>query len=62
MVQISLKKATHILAQPGLVTVSKAEAARLCALGVAEPVKEAEPAPVKEMPKKRAKKAEPEAE
>ena len=57
MTQIKLKAATHIYAQPGLVTVSDAEAARLCALGVAEPVKEAEPKPVKETPKKTTKKA-----
>jgi hypothetical protein len=56
MVQIKLKTATHILAQPGMVTVSETEAARLCALGVTEPVKEAEPKPAKEEPKK-AKKA-----
>lgn len=56
MAQINLKTATHIYAQPGLVTVSDAEAARLCALGVAEPVKEAEPEPVKETPKKTTKK------
>ena len=56
MAQINLKSATHIYAQPGLVTVSDAEAARLCALGVAEPVKEAEPEPVKETPKKTTKK------
>ena len=57
MAQIKLKTATHIYAQPGLVTVSDAEAARLCALGVAEPVKGAEPDPVKETPKKTTKKA-----
>ena len=56
MTTVILKKATHIHAQPGEVNVSEAEAARLCALGVAE-VKPAEkPEPKKEV-KKTTKKA-----
>lgn len=35
---VMLKTATHIHALPGAVSVSDAECARLCALGVAEPV------------------------
>lgn len=38
MKTVRLLTATHIHALPGTVTVSDAECARLCALGVAEPV------------------------
>lgn len=57
MAQIKLTAATHIYAQPGLATVSDAEASRLCALGVAEIVTEekAKKAPKKATKKKPAK-------
>lgn len=45
MPKVKLRNATHIYAQPGIVTVSEAEAARLCSIGVAEL---AEPEPVQE--------------
>jgi hypothetical protein len=61
MKTVLLKTATHIHALPGTVSVSDAECARLCALGVAEPVaepvKEVEAEPVKEAPKRTRKKA-----
>ena len=53
MAQIKLTTATHIYAQPGLATVSDAEASRLCAIGVAEIVTEEK---AKETPKKATKK------
>lgn len=63
MPKVNLRNATHIYAQPGIVTVSEAEAARLCSIGVADlaeetgPEKAEEPAePVKKT--KKAKKAE----
>lgn len=43
MPTVKLLTATHIHALPGVHSVSDAECARLCALGVAEPVN-AEPA------------------
>lgn len=43
MPTVKLLTATHIHALPGMYSVSDAECARLCALGVAEPVV-AEPA------------------
>lgn len=42
MATVNLLTATHIYAQPGLVTVSDAEASRLCSAGVAVPVEETE--------------------
>ena len=62
MKTVLLKTATHVHALPGTVSVSDAECARLCALGVAEPVVETvEPAveaeQVKEAPKRTRKKA-----
>lgn len=59
MTSVILKTATHIYAQPGEVTVTEAEASRLCALGVAELKAEAtsEPAETpKPEPKKEVKK------
>ena len=56
MTTVILKTATHILAQPGEVKVSETEAARLCALGVAEAKPEPKPEPKKEV-KKTTKKA-----
>lgn len=57
-VAIRLTTATHIYAQPGLVTVSEAEAARLCSIGVAQVVEaEAKEAPKKPAIKKTNKKA-----
>lgn len=60
MPKVNLRHATHIYAQPGIATVSEAEAARLCSIGVAdlaEPETAEEPAePVKKP--KRTKKAE----
>lgn len=60
MPEVKLRNATHIYAQPGIVTVSEAEAARLCSVGVAElvvtePIQEdEEPAePVKKPRKKK---------
>lgn len=38
MKTVLIKTATHIHAEPGLHSVNDAECARLCALGVAEPV------------------------
>ena len=62
MKTVLLKTATHVHALPGTVSVSDAECARLCALGVAEPVAEtvkpaADAEPVKEEPKRTRKKA-----
>ena len=61
MPTVKLLTATHIHALPGVHSVSDAECARLCALGVAEPVaepvKKVETEPVKEEPKKTRKKA-----
>lgn len=61
MTSVILKTATHIYAQPGEVTVTEAEASRLCALGVAELKAEATPEPAKtpkpEPKKKTTKKA-----
>ena len=63
MKTVLLKTATHVHALPGTVSVSDAECARLCALGVAEPVAEtveeptADAEPVKEAPKRTRKKA-----
>lgn len=63
MPKVNLRHATHIYAQPGIATVSEAEAARLCSIGVADlveadgPETAEEPAePVKKP--KRTKKAE----
>lgn len=56
MTEVILKKATHIFAQPGEVTVTEAEAARLCMLGVAE-MKKPEPEAAPEAKKKTTKKA-----
>jgi hypothetical protein len=69
MTSVILKTATHIYAQPGEVTVTEAEASRLCALGVAElkadttpepaetPTPEPAEAPTPEPKKKTTKKA-----
>lgn len=61
MPEIILKTATHIYAQSGEVTVTEAEASRLCALGVAELKAEATPEPAEtptpEPKKKTTKKA-----
>lgn len=61
MPEIILKTATHIYAQPGEVTVTDAEASRLCALGVAELKAEVTPEPAEtptpEPKKKTTKKA-----
>lgn len=52
MPKVNLRHATHIYAQPGIATVSEAEASRLCSLGVAdlaiETASEAEEAEVPE--------------
>lgn len=63
MPEIILKTATHIYVQPGEVTVTEAEASRLCALGVAElkadttpePAETPTPEPKKKTTKKAAK-------
>lgn len=62
MPKVKLRNATHIYAQPGIVTVSEAEAARLCSVGVAdlvieEPIQEDEE-PVEPVKKPRKKKTE----
>ncbi len=60
MIEIKLNKATHVYAQPGMVSVSETEAFRLFSLGVAEPVKaEAKEAAAEEkkVTKAKAKKA-----
>jgi hypothetical protein len=55
MKTVILKTATHIHAEPGTHSVSDAECARLCALGVAEQVTEAkaETEPAEEPKQKR---------
>ena len=50
MKTVYLKTATHIHAEVGTHSVSDAECDRLCALGVAEPVKEAQEEPKAEAP------------
>ena len=62
MPKVKLRNATHIYVQPGIVTVSEAEAARLCSVGVAdlvteEPIQEDEE-PVEPVKKPRKKKTE----
>lgn len=59
MPAIKLTTATHIHALPGMYSVSDAECARLCALGVAEPVvaESAEPTENAEPKKNTRKKA-----
>lgn len=57
MISVTLKKPTHVYAQPGDVTVNEAEAARLLSLGLIEKVKaeaQAEPEPEKEPKEKKA--------
>lgn len=59
MKTVYLKTATHIHAEIGAHSVSDAECDRLCALGVAEPVREAQTEPKAEAPaevKKRTRK------
>lgn len=62
MVTVYLKTVTHILAEAGAHNVSDAEGARLCALGVAEPLNppvlpaKVEEAPAEEAPAKEAEK------
>lgn len=56
MPKVNLRNATHIYAQPGIVTVSEAEAARLCSIGVADPVVELEKAEEPAEPVKKPKK------
>ena len=59
MPTVKLLTATHIHALPGMYSVSDAECARLCALGVAEPVtaESAEPTEKAEPKKNTRKKA-----
>lgn len=51
---VKLNKATHIYAEVGAHAVSEAECARLCALGIAEPVEE-QKAPAQEEKKTKKK-------